>query len=194
MAHNKYSPTYSSVYIMFTLCLSLTKRSTLEDRDLCLFCLLKSSWHIVGAEKPFMDWISMATISLLNDHTSRLLDPPLTTPAPFQLCPQQSVFSKRRARSSAVGAAHTCTHRLQTHRRLPTALRKRSSPPTWSPWCGLLLLCAPLPPPSPWLQGDCGGRDKQGPCLRELPSWEGRCQVQNQLNNKTILDHRLKSQ
>ena len=164
MAHNKYSPTYSSVYIMFTLCLSLTKRSTLEDRDLCLFCLLKSSWHIVGAEKPFMDWISMATVSLLNDHTSRLLDLPLTTPAPFSavspaecLFKTQSLITCRRCCSllhAQAADTWTASHRSQEEVQSPDLVPVVwPAPPLCSSPSSLSLAPRPLLPQGASLLG-----------------------------------------
>ena len=162
IAHDKYFPTYSSMYIMFTLCLFLTERSTLEDRDLCLFCFLKSTWHILGAEKPFTDWSSLTTISLLNDHTSLLAGPPLTTPGPSSVRPPvQSLLKMQSLIVCRLCYSHTHAQAADT----PTASH-RSQDEVQSPlWPSPPLCSSPssfsLAPGQLWR-----GRDKQGPCLQ----------------------------
>ena len=121
-----------------------------EDRDLCLFCSLKSTWHRVGAQKIFMDCFSMTTISCLNTYTRLPLGPPLPTLVHFQASPRVASPQDAKLITCLLCAAATCMHRLQTHQWLPTALGLKSNPPdTVPPAWPAPGLFAPLPPPSP---------------------------------------------
>ena len=176
-AHNASQHLSSLTYYVYYSSPPSLKHQLYEDSVLCLFGSLKSTWHIVGVQKIFMDRSSM-TISYLNHYSNLRCGPRPPSLVHFQATPQCIILSKCKA-IACCSMLLTPSLKDSDTPMVSHGTQDKAQPPHHGPLGGLFLASAlpNLPAPAPLAPlhlylFTTGPESQKIPCLEKssLPS------------------------